>query len=1445
MSSVANVAGTPIPGTQVEASFPSFAGPYPELYYKAQQGTLTLASVNAGNSDTLCVGLGGVNYGFYLALTAAGQKGANLNPQPASGNNKPCSAANAAKAADDYQGRHLKLLAKAGPGGTAFETYTTTDPCRFAYVNAAQRKGAPGTEGICFIDVFDSKLCPVGDAKNAAMLYMIPPNGIDYTKKADFLAAVQATATQMIETIAGYNALAVKQSLPVIEALRNTLYSSGNYKFAGVTNDEIACAIFAGFSTALASNPNAGLLELQFPVNTGTDRLFEAVAADLTANPAPPRGGPHRVARVPRRHFPPGRRVVADNSDSEDEDTEEEEDDPDDIEMSEVDPTGAPVAKATAGGDSVSNQSQAVSADAGKDLNLLRKGQMPQNYGQLPKPRYAAANSPLVVESRGRLARAREGIYGSVTPEDMISGAPNAADSPALQAAKEAKVAVDAVRDASDRMLDAQDLKTAKGQRDLAKQQATAARQAAKTADAAAKIAEQAAGDDEDEAKAAADRNYANSADDLASRAEGTTQSMEVHYEELKRSEAARTSSKARLVGILIAIAIGAVFTTLGLLWTFLFGYGRKLFKNGAGRFFTKDLDIQAPDTVSTVDVDVLAELQNVVGESFSYIKAVHMVDGKGNTVDTISDSSGNWSAAADHITYTPPTPKLATPVSVQYVLEAEGPVAAPFTDPSKLTITFTAGPTPTPAVPTDKIKAATDRTSAVTFAVDAGFLFDNGAPTDSEGTWSYDSVKSQVSFTPNTGSTVAAPVKIATYRLDRKGTTANLVALFPAKPLGPATASRTMGFTFPDAAYDVILFDSTGQPTTKSVLQKGVGTWSALNKQIHFAPDPAISATTSSVNGATINYAFVYGTVPSVTASATLSFPAATQPPVAADISKITADRTKTLSFDLVGVIPSGSWTDPFGTWAIQNNQVTYTPSQPLAAGQVNSTVSYTLSNAAGTSNPAKLTVYYLPAPNPIPQPASRLINPVVDIGADNTAATAPYSVKLWDSSNLKAVPTLDNATGGTWSADPTAHTITFILPHGLIDPSDPMGGSGLLRFPDPQVSVYYVLVADVSAAGDPTADGSHSVPAILTFNFKMDPVAYDVSAVFPSFPSNAASIDVQKHVVANGISKVRLNGSDTSPFLEIENNVQIATWTYRPPALPNGPTIQFFQTASVSRYSVTYSVVDGGGKESNPATITLYIDPMAMPQTGPLLLAQDVTSGKAAAMDILAASSSFFDKDPKSVRLVGLQDIAGDQLPTDALIHKNGTSINVPGEGVWMVCDDGKIAFQGEAGLTDAPTPALVQFADVKGNWSNPAPIVIDEALTQIPAIGAALLKMDDATFWAAFIKNLAQPLTNQAPLTPEEFIAGTLAIAGAVRTQVEIGNNPVPRAALDTAYATWDAAGQPWDPNDDPTNNLVALATNTAGTALTGNKTPLLARFWTLDTISRMLTRGLPDT
>ena len=57
-----------VPGTKVRIRFETFTGQYPPLYEQPNQGTLNLASANAGMSNTLCVGGGGVNQGFELSF---------------------------------------------------------------------------------------------------------------------------------------------------------------------------------------------------------------------------------------------------------------------------------------------------------------------------------------------------------------------------------------------------------------------------------------------------------------------------------------------------------------------------------------------------------------------------------------------------------------------------------------------------------------------------------------------------------------------------------------------------------------------------------------------------------------------------------------------------------------------------------------------------------------------------------------------------------------------------------------------------------------------------------------------------------------------------------------------------------------------------------------------------------------------------------------------------------------------------------------------------------------------------------------------------------------------------------------------------------------------------------------------------------------------------------
>ena len=302
------------PGSSVDALFYDFTGQFPPLYYKAGEGSLKLASVNAGNSNGLCVGLGGINGAFHLALTKAGQSNANLDPQPSANGQKTCSPLPTTK--DDYQGRHQNLLKKAGDSYTASESYDEANPTAFSYLGGNLLSSAKGWyDGICFVDTFDPALRPSGNPSNVAMLYVAPPYAKNYPDKADFLAAIKATASNMIETVAGYNSIAAENGQPIIEALRNCLYSSDNYKKPGVASDEVARAIYAGLEAGLRNHPDCGLKELQFPINPTGARLFDAVKEDTDAG--------HGTAGKPSDPFANIKLDILSGEDDDDDDDED------------------------------------------------------------------------------------------------------------------------------------------------------------------------------------------------------------------------------------------------------------------------------------------------------------------------------------------------------------------------------------------------------------------------------------------------------------------------------------------------------------------------------------------------------------------------------------------------------------------------------------------------------------------------------------------------------------------------------------------------------------------------------------------------------------------------------------------------------------------------------------------------------------------------------------------------------------------------------------------------------------------------------------------------------------------------------------------------------------------------------------------------------------------
>ncbi len=249
----------PIPGTQLTATFLG-AGPggYSPIFYGASEGTAAMGSVNAGNSDMLYVGGGGINGAFGSVLQAT--QDINL-----------------------YQTRHQTLYQQATSGGAAEETYSATDPTSFSVVQPKLVSTTPKAyDGIAFVDVFGDGLAPNGNAHNSAMVYAAPPYGPRYDNDADFLTAIQTTAPHIAESVQAFNAAAKKpgSSLTPLRVLRLSLYSSNIYnRTPAVSLDLIAMAIYDGLLAAL-SKDDAGLMSLEFPVAKGE---FSAVEKRLKA----------------------------------------------------------------------------------------------------------------------------------------------------------------------------------------------------------------------------------------------------------------------------------------------------------------------------------------------------------------------------------------------------------------------------------------------------------------------------------------------------------------------------------------------------------------------------------------------------------------------------------------------------------------------------------------------------------------------------------------------------------------------------------------------------------------------------------------------------------------------------------------------------------------------------------------------------------------------------------------------------------------------------------------------------------------------------------------------------------------------------------------------------------------------------------------------------------
>ena len=241
---------------------PPAGSAYVSLYLAAGEASPgAFASVNAGNSNAFFVGGGGLNAAFAQAVQ---NPGAYLNLQ-------------------------TTLYNSAGASGLAYASHPASSgaPVSFAMV----QKPAPGQafhfyEGTVFIDIFQPGTAPGGNPANYAMIYVCPPNGANYASAAKFLAAVQATALNLIGAVRTYNQRLVPQlgGLSRLAVMRLFLFSSGIYRPAQASVGQVAQAVCSGLLDGLASGPT-GLTAIQLPNGSGE---YSSVAPAPEAGQTPP-----------------------------------------------------------------------------------------------------------------------------------------------------------------------------------------------------------------------------------------------------------------------------------------------------------------------------------------------------------------------------------------------------------------------------------------------------------------------------------------------------------------------------------------------------------------------------------------------------------------------------------------------------------------------------------------------------------------------------------------------------------------------------------------------------------------------------------------------------------------------------------------------------------------------------------------------------------------------------------------------------------------------------------------------------------------------------------------------------------------------------------------------------------------------------------------------------
>ncbi|MEP4652790.1 MAG: tandem-95 repeat protein, partial [Ilumatobacter sp.] len=382
-------------------------------------------------------------------------------------------------------------------------------------------------------------------------------------------------------------------------------------------------------------------------------------------------------------------------------------------------------------------------------------------------------------------------------------------------------------------------------------------------------------------------------------------------------------------------------------------------------------------------------------------------------------------------------------------------------------------------------------------------------------------------------------------------------------------------------------------------------------------------------------------------------------------------------------------------GTWTVDDGgTVTFVPADGFS-GQTTS-VRYQIADTNGTTVSALPTVTVRPGPVAVPDlEATRQNVPVTfDPIADDTPGERV------------------DGTDGTFDRS------TFVFP-AVGQPSGAIVSDGGRALDVPGEGVYTVDV-----------EGNVTFTPATTFSGRTTPVRYEVSDQAGNAAESTITVDVASIVpiavddaattvfatpVTFGIVGNDIAGDDSAPIdddasLSFEAGDNPATWIIGADGtsivVPGEGSYVFADDGTVTfapadgfsgvTSPVVYTVRDSNG-ETATASIQVTVQPgpaarpdtASVPQNTPVTI--DVLGNDTPSANVDATPGSF---DPASVVFPTTGQPAG------ATVADGGTTLTVPGQGVYSVRDDGTIVFTPDPRFSGTATPVRYLVTDVGGN-------------------------------------------------------------------------------------------------------------------------------------------------